>query len=129
MKETPRDAATWAEEVSAMRAASCLFHSFSDPSRLVILRHLQLGEHRVIDLTEHLGLSQSTVSKHLASLKETGLVVSRPEGRASIYSLQHPEAIDDLFAAAETFLDLTGDSVKLCSKHALAEPGRAPNAS
>lgn len=100
-----------------MTAAACLFHSFSDPSRLVILQHLRLGEHRVIDLTEHLGLSQSTVSKHLASLKETGLVVSRPEGRASVYSLQHPEALIELFAAAEKFLALTGDTVRLCALH------------
>lgn len=118
MNEPSEKTATWAEEVAAMRAPACLFHSFSDASRLVILRHLQFGEHRVIDLTEHLGLSQSTVSKHLASLKETGLVVSRPEGRASYYSLQHPEAIDDLLAAAETFLALTGDAVTLCSRHA-----------
>lgn len=81
MKEAAAPPAAWADEVSAMTAAACLFHSFSDPSRLVILQHLQLGEHRVVDLTEHLGLSQSTVSKHLASLKDTGLVVSRPEGQ------------------------------------------------
>lgn len=117
MKEAVAPPAAWADEVSAMTAAACLFHSFSDPSRLVILQHLQLGEHRVVDLTEHLGLSQSTVSKHLASLKDTGLVVSRPEGRASIYSLQHPEALIELFTAAEKFLNLTGDAVKLCAQH------------
>lgn len=108
---------SWAGDASAMTAAACLFHSFSDPSRLVILQHLQLGEHRVVDLTNHLGLSQSTVSKHLSTLKDTGLVTSRPEGRASVYSLQHPEALVELLTAAEKFLDLTGDSVKLCPKH------------
>jgi len=117
MKSATAEPATWADEVSRMTAAACLFHSFSDPSRLVILQHLRLGEHRVVDLTEHLGLSQSTVSKHLASLRETGLVASRPEGRASVYSLQHPEALVKLFAAAEKFLALTGDDVKLCSLH------------
>lgn len=117
MKNVTAEPAPWADEVSQMTAAACLFHSFSDPSRLVILQHLRLGGHRVVDLTEHLGLSQSTVSKHLASLKETGLVASRPEGRASVYSLQHPEALVELFAAAEKFLALTGDDVKLCSLH------------
>ena len=118
MKRTSIETAAWADEVAEMSAAACLFHSFSDPSRLVILRHLQLGEHRVVDLTEHLGLSQSTVSKHLSSLKETGLVVSRPEGRASVYSLQHPEALVDLLDAAQRFLVLTGDTVQLCPLHA-----------
>ncbi|WP_370645925.1 ArsR/SmtB family transcription factor [Brachybacterium sp. ACRRE] len=117
MKSVNAEPATWADEVSEMTVVACLFHSFSDPSRLVILQHLRLGEHRVVDLTEHLGLSQSTVSKHLSSLKETGLVVSRPEGRASVYSLQHPEALVEFFAAAEKFLALTGDGVTLCSLH------------
>ncbi|OUZ06325.1 transcriptional regulator [Aeromicrobium sp. PE09-221] len=104
-------------EADAMKAAACLFHGFSDPSRLVILQHLQLGEHRVVDLTEHLGLSQSTVSKHLACLKDAGLVTSRPVGRASVYSLQHPDALIDLLSAAERMLALTGDAVTLCPVH------------
>jgi DNA-binding transcriptional ArsR family regulator len=87
---------------------AALFHGFSDPSRLAILRHLSLGEHRVVDLTAHLGLAQSTVSKHLACLKDCGLVDSRPEGRASVYSLAHPEALDAVWSAAGQLLDLTG---------------------
>ena len=57
-------------EPSALTAAACLFHGFSDPSRLTILQHLALGEHRVVDLTQHLGLAQSTVSKHLSCLRD-----------------------------------------------------------
>ena len=94
--------------------AACLFHGFSDPSRLAILRHLTLGEHRVVELTEHLGLAQSTVSKHLACLRDCGLVTSRPQGRASVFSLTHPEALTELFSAAERLLGLTGDAVALC---------------
>ena len=101
-------------ERAAMVAAACLFHGFSDPSRLVILRHLVLGGHRVIDLVEHLGLAQSTVSKHLACLRDCGLVDVRAQGRASVYSLTHPEAVLDLLGAAERLLGLTGDAVTLC---------------
>ena len=101
-------------ETAGLTAAACLFHGFSDPSRLVILRHLTLGEHRVVDLTAHLGLAQSTVSKHLACLKDCGLVTSRPEGRASMFSVSHPEALMDLLASAERLLGLTGDAVVLC---------------
>lgn len=103
------------DEVEPLHAAACLFHGFSDPSRLTILRHLALGEHRVTDMTAHIGLTQSTVSKHLACLRDCGLVTSRPEGRASVYSLTHPEALDDLFAAAERLLSLTGEAVALCA--------------
>jgi DNA-binding transcriptional ArsR family regulator len=102
------------DEVSALTAAACLFHGFSDPSRLAIVRHLALGEHRVVDLTQHLGLAQSTVSKHLACLKDCGLVTSRPEGRASMWSLNHTETVIELLTGAERLLALTGDAVTLC---------------
>lgn len=107
------------DEITALNPAACLFHGFSDPNRLTILRHLALGEHRVVDLTAHLGLAQSTVSKHLACLKDCGLVTSRPEGRASVFSINHSEALMDLLAAAERLLALTGDAVTLCANHGL----------
>jgi len=111
------DQAMVAAETSSLRTAAALFHGFSDPSRLAILRHLALGDHRVVDLTAHLDLAQSTVSKHLACLKDCGLVTSRAEGRASVFSLAHPTALMDLWAAAERLLDLTGDAVALCPNY------------
>ena len=105
------------DESVALTAAACLFHGFSDPSRLAIVRHLALGEHRVVDLTGHLGLAQSTVSKHLACLKDCGLVTSRPEGRASMWSLNHTDTVMELLAAAERLLSLTGDAVTLCPNY------------
>lgn len=104
-------------EVDGLAAAACLFHGFSDPSRLAILQHLALGEHRVVDLTAHIGLAQSTVSKHLACLRDCGLVNARPQGRATVYSLKHVEALMDLWAAAERLLALTGDAVTLCANY------------
>ena len=108
------DLAVVVDEAKALSSAACLFHGFSDPARLAILRHLSLGEHRVVDVTAHLGLAQSTVSKHLACLRDCGLVTSRPQGRASLFSLTHPEAMLDLLSAAERLLGLTGDAVALC---------------
>ena len=104
-------------EADALKAASCLFHGLSDGSRLAIVQHLLLGEHRVVDLTAHLGLAQSTVSKHLACLVDCGIAQVRPQGRASLYSLTHPEATVELLAAAERLLALTGDAVTLCPRY------------
>ena len=112
MTKMPDDAPV--DEAAALAVAACLFHGFSDPSRLAILRHLTLGEHRVVDLTGHLGLAQSTVSQHLACLRDCGLVESRPRGRASGFTLTHPEATLEVLAAAERLLGLTGDAVALC---------------
>src|SRR5450756_1137475 len=101
------------DEMSALTAAACMFRSLGDPTRLAIVQHLALGEHRVVDLTGHLGLAQSTVSAHLACLKDCGLVTSRPQGRASMFSLAHPELLA-LLSAAEKLLAATGDAVVLC---------------
>ncbi|GAA3625709.1 hypothetical protein GCM10022223_48610 [Kineosporia mesophila] len=93
-------------------AAAYLFRTLGDPTRLLILRHLARGEHRVVDLMSHLGLAQSTVSGHLACLRDCGLVQSRARGRASLYSLARPELLA-LFGATESFLEATGERVVL----------------
>jgi DNA-binding transcriptional ArsR family regulator len=103
-----------ARETTALSAAACMFRSLGDPARLAILQHLTLGEHKVVELTEHLGLAQSTVSAHLACLRDCGVVSSRPQGRASMWSLTHAAELLDLLAAAERLLAATGDSVTLC---------------
>ncbi|MFC7487118.1 ArsR/SmtB family transcription factor [Knoellia sp. CPCC 206453] len=101
-------------EDAGAHAAACLFRAMGDPGRVRLLQHLLLGEHRVVELTGHLGLAQSTVSQHLACLRECGLVTSRAVGRSSAYSLTHPELVTRTFAAAEELLAATGDAVTLC---------------
>ncbi len=108
----------------SLEAAACLFRGFSDASRLGILRHLLEDELRVVDLTARLGLAQSTVSGHLACLKGCGLVVSRPDGRATRWSLAHPEAVLELLGAAERVLGLTGEAVALCPTYGSAAAQR-----
>ena len=76
--------------------------SWGDATRLAILRHLHGGEHRVVELTEHLGLAQSTVSQHLAILRSAGLISSHSHGRANVSRIENPEAIEQVLAAAES---------------------------
>jgi DNA-binding transcriptional ArsR family regulator len=102
-----------AEERAGLAPAAALFRSLADPVRLAIVRRLADGEARVVDLTAELGLAQSTVSKHLACLRDCGLVEFRSEARQSFYRLSRPELID-LLAAAETLLAATGEAVALC---------------
>lgn len=103
--------------------AAALFHGLSDPSRLAILQHLSLGEHRVRDLTEHLGLAQSTVSAHLACLRDCGLVVSRPQGRASMFSLTSAPELLGVLDAAERLLASSGYAVALCPNYGVGTEG------
>lgn len=108
------------ERVGPVRAASevadaaSLFRGLADPARLAILRRVATGECRVVDLTAHLGLAQSTVSAHCACLRDCGLLDSRPQGRATCYSLAARPELLDLLAAAERLLTATGRAVALC---------------
>lgn len=115
----PRRATLPAGGVVALAPAAALFHSLSDPARLAVLQHLTHGEHRVRDLTEHIGLAQSTVSAHLACLKDCGLVGSHPQGRASMFFLTTAPELLAVLAAAERLLDATGHAVELCPTYGL----------
>lgn len=80
---------------------AALFHALADPTRLLILEHLSTGEHKVKELTEHLGLAQSTVSAHLACLRDNDLVAVRAQGRASIYSVNRTAHLTQLLALSQ----------------------------
>ena len=101
---------------STLDAAVALFHSLSDGTRLAIVRRLADGEVRVADLVGELGLAQSTVSAHMACLRDCGLVQGRPQGRQVFYSLTRPELLD-LLASAETLLAATRNAVALCPNY------------
>ncbi|WP_370326154.1 ArsR/SmtB family transcription factor [Euzebya sp.] len=98
----------------AVGAAASLFRSLGDPTRIRVLQLLADGEHRVVDLTRQLGLAQSTVSAHCACLRDCGLIASRPEGRATVYSLAVGAEVRAVLAAAEDLLAATGAAVALC---------------
>jgi ArsR family transcriptional regulator, cadmium/lead-responsive transcriptional repressor len=99
-----------------LKPAVALFRSLADPTRLSIVRRLAEGEARVVDLTRELDLPQSTVSSHLACLRDCSLVTSRAEGRQMFYSLAHRELIE-LLTAAEQLLESTGERVALCPNY------------
>ena len=103
--------------------AAALFRSLGDPTRLAIVRRLASGPARVVELVDALGLAQSTVSKHLACLRDCGLVVSEPVGRASVFRLSQPGLLDVL-ASAETVLAATGQAVALCPIYGSDHPHR-----
>jgi len=77
-------------------SSDILFRTLADPTRRAIFERLcRDGETTVGGLTEQAGVSQPVVSKHLALLKEAGLVRGRHEGRQTHYSAQ-PGALSPL---------------------------------
>lgn len=99
---------------ATLRSTAAVFRSLGEPSRLRIVEHLRLGPHRVVDLVEHLGLSQSTVSAHLACLRDCGLVSSTPQGRSSLFALVTDVPLDAVLAAAQQVLVATGNASDTC---------------
>ena len=61
--------------------------ALADPTRQEIMALICCQELSVGDIVEAVGVSQPTVSHHLAILREAGLVNVRNEGKHTFYSL------------------------------------------
>jgi ArsR family transcriptional regulator len=71
-------------------SADILFKSFGDDARRQIARILAETPLTVGEIADVLGLPQSTVSRHLKSLRATGLLVERREGSRVYVALGEP---------------------------------------
>jgi DNA-binding transcriptional ArsR family regulator len=69
--------------------------TLADANRLLIIAELSSGKEVSVNiLAEKLGLPQANVSKHLAIMRERGLVLSRREGINIFYSLADARIYD-----------------------------------
>lgn len=75
-------------------AADTLFRALADPTRLrALILLMQEGELCVCELTHALGGSQPKISRHLAQLRENGLVADHRAGQWVYYRI-NPELPD-----------------------------------
>jgi DNA-binding transcriptional ArsR family regulator len=82
-----------------------VFAALADPARIRLLRYLLDDDHCVTQCTEHLGLSQGAVSKHLARLESAGLLIRRRVGRRTYQRVGDPSRVAAMLSEAAT---LTG---------------------
>jgi ArsR family transcriptional regulator len=66
---------------------SQVFKALSNPKRAVIVDMLSAGEMCASKILEKFDLSQSTLSHHMKSLCESGLVKAREDGKWTHYTL------------------------------------------
>ncbi|WP_101652786.1 ArsR/SmtB family transcription factor [Brevibacterium ihuae] len=104
------------DRIRELAPVAALFHSLSDPTRVAIVKRVAVAEARVRDLVDELELAQSTVSAHMACLRDCGLVNGRTQGRSVHYSLSRPEVLD-LVTQAEALLAVTGEAGSLCCNY------------
>ena len=84
-------------------ASSDVFHAVADPTRRGVLEALRDEDQLAVGaMADRLGVSMPLLSRHLAVLREAGLVVEQRSGRQRLYRLR-PEPLHDLHDWAETF--------------------------
>ena len=66
------------------------FRVLGEPQRLRILQMLEQAPRNVNEVTEGLGASQPTVSRHLSALFNAGLITRRRSGASTVYSVSDP---------------------------------------
>ena len=92
---------------------STLFTGLADPARLSCLTCVREQPRTVNEVVAATGLSQPNVSKHLACLRECGLLVAGRSGRHVSYRMAHP-GVEGLLQAAESLLSDIGETVAAC---------------
>jgi ArsR family transcriptional regulator len=85
---------TLQQEITQLEANFCA--ALSDPNRLLILYALNEKPLNVTELTNELGLSQPTMSRHLKVLRERGLVQAVRAGTVITYHLTDARLIQAL---------------------------------
>jgi DNA-binding transcriptional ArsR family regulator len=82
-----------------------VFRAVADPTRREILNLLRAKEQTVGEIAGNFRMSRPAISKHLRLLRNAGLVVSKPEGAASVCRLNAKplRAIDDWLQDYESF--------------------------
>lgn len=70
-----------------------IFKAFCDENRIRILKQLLTGEKCACVLLENLHITQPTLSHHMKTLCDSGIVVGRKEGKWTHYSIS-PEGVN-----------------------------------
>lgn len=73
--------------------AAELLKAMSNENRLLILCHLGEKELSVSELNQFIDLSQSSLSQHLARLRNDGLVKTRRESQTIYYSIANQSVV------------------------------------
>ncbi len=85
----------------ATKAAAMLRAVGNEHRLLVLCLLIERGEMSVGALHEHMTLSQSALSQHLAKMREEGLVAYRRESQTLYYRIENPD-VAQLIATLKT---------------------------
>ena len=83
-----------AEDQTSFEMRANILKALAHPIRLMLVDALREGERCVCELVEDVHAEQTTVSKHLAVMRQAGLLRDRKEGLKVFYSLACPCVLD-----------------------------------
>lgn len=86
-----------------------VLRALGHPLRLRIIEYLRAGERCVCEIIPAVGAEQSVVSKHLALLRQAGLLACRKEGLRVIYWVRDPKAFEICDLTREIVLQGLGE--------------------
>lgn len=101
-----------------------VFKALSDPHRIQILKLLKERERNGGEILESVNIVQSTLSHHMKSLTEAGLVTARRSGKWTYYSLCPEAAV----RARDFLLEFTEGTEGSAAPEEEAAPVRVRNA-
>lgn len=78
-----------------------ILKALANPIRLIIVDALRRDDLCVCDLNKLVGVSQPTLSRHMAQLKKTGIVTERRQGVRVIHHLETPCIVKAFDCAVE----------------------------
>ncbi len=103
MTQTSKDSVeNCCEDLSVLEQPE-LFRALSDPNRLVLLTTLsgRTGPSTVSEAAECCSVDLSVVSRHLATMRDAGVLVAEKRGRQVLYSVPRAELAAQLRAMAD----------------------------
>jgi len=80
-----------AVEITELHARVC--KALADPTRLLIISALRDGPRSVGDIAEALEISQPNCSRHLAVLRDRGIVAAQRSGSTIFYALTSQKVV------------------------------------
>jgi ArsR family transcriptional regulator, virulence genes transcriptional regulator len=101
-------------ELYKLQAELC--KTFSDPKRLIIISNLRNGEKSVGELVELLKTPQAVVSRHLAILRNRGVVQTRRAGVSVYYSLTNPRIVEACDISRQVLLEQVARNKRIAEK-------------
>jgi len=82
------------ETLELYRRKARIAGAVAHPIRMAIVDFLKDGEQCVCDIAEYVGAQRPNVSRHLAVMRNVGVLAHRKDGLKMLYSLRTPCIVD-----------------------------------